>query len=90
MKFGIIKERKKPADRRVVFSPEALVQLKNQYPSIEILVETSDCRIFTDEAYEQAGIEVGTDLSTCDVLLGVKEVPVEALIPNKSYFFFKL
>ncbi|MBQ0908955.1 alanine dehydrogenase [Flavobacterium sp. F-328] len=88
MKFGIIKERKKPADRRVVFSPEALVQLKNQYPSIEILVETSDCRIFTDEAYEQAGIEVGTDLSTCDVLLGVKEVPVEALIPNKSYFFF--
>ncbi|MBC5862628.1 NAD(P)-dependent oxidoreductase [Flavobacterium turcicum] len=88
MKFGIIKERKKPADRRVVFSPEALVKLKNQYPSIEILVESSDCRIFTDEAYEQAGIEVGTDLSTCDVLLGVKEVPVEALIPNKSYFFF--
>lgn len=88
MKFGIIKERKKPADRRVVFSPEALVQLQNQYPSIEILVESSDCRIFTDDAYEQAGIEVGTDLSTCDILLGVKEVPVEALIPNKSYFFF--
>ncbi len=88
MKFGIIKERKKPADRRVVFSPEALIQLKNHYPSIEILVESSDCRIFTDEAYTQVGIEVGTDLSTCDVLLGVKEVPVEALIPNKSYFFF--
>src|SRR5690606_11738470 len=34
------------------------------------------------------GIEVTEDVSDCDVLLGVKEVPVEALIPGKKYFFF--
>ncbi|MEN9323548.1 MAG: Alanine dehydrogenase 2 [Bacteroidota bacterium] len=88
MKFGIIKERKTPPDRRVVFSPQALVELKNQFPQAEIKVESSDIRVFTDEEYQQAGFEVTTDLSDCDVLFGVKEVPVDALIPNKKYFFF--
>jgi alanine dehydrogenase len=88
MKFGIIKERKNPPDRRVVFSPQALVALKNQYPQAEIKVESSDIRVFSDEEYQQAGFEVSTDLSDCDVLFGVKEVPADALIPNKKYFFF--
>ena len=88
MKFGIIKERKNPPDRRVVFSPHALVNLKNTFPQAEIKVESSDIRVFSDEEYQQAGFEVTTDLSDCDVLFGVKEVPVDALIPNKKYFFF--
>jgi len=88
MKFGIIKERKNPPDRRVVFSPQALVALKNHFPQAEIKVESSDIRVFSDEEYQQAGFEVTTDLSDCDVLFGVKEVPVDALIPNKKYFFF--
>lgn len=88
MKFGIIKERKNPPDRRVVFSPEKLVEFKKQFPQAEIVVESSDIRVFTDEEYKQAGFEVVTDMSDCDVLIGVKEVPVEALIPNKKYFFF--
>jgi alanine dehydrogenase len=88
MKFGIIKERKNPPDRRVVFSPQALIALKNQFPQAEIKVESSDIRVFSDEEYRNAGFEVSTDLSDCDVLFGVKEVPVDALIPNKKYFFF--
>ena len=88
MKFGIIKERKNPPDRRVVFSPQALVALKNQFPQAEIKVESSDIRVFSDEEYQQAGFEVTIDLSDCDVLFGVKEVPVDALIPHKKYFFF--
>ncbi|WP_233897076.1 NAD(P)-dependent oxidoreductase [Tenacibaculum piscium] len=88
MKFGIIKERKNPPDRRVVFSPEKLQEFKEQFPSAEIVVESSDIRVFSDEAYQKVGIEVVTDMSDCDVLLGVKEVPLEALIPNKKYFFF--
>lgn len=88
MKFGIIKERKNPPDRRVVFSPAALLSLKEQYPQIEFKVESSDIRVFSDEEYTQSGIEVVSDVSDCDVLLGVKEVPVDSLIPNKSYFFF--
>lgn len=88
MKFGIIKERKNPPDRRVVFSPAALLSLKDQYPQVEFKVESSDIRVFSDEEYTQLGIEVVNDVSDCDVLLGVKEVPVDYLIPNTSYFFF--
>ena len=88
MKFGIIKERKTPPDRRVVFTPEELVRLKTEHPEAEIKVEASDIRIFPDSEYADAGIEVGTDMTDCDVLFGVKEVPVDALIPNKKYFFF--
>ena len=85
MKFGIIKERKNPPDRRVVFSPEELVRLKQNYPEAEIKVESSDIRIFTDEQYSNLGIDVSTDMTDCDVLFGVKEVPIDALIPNKKY-----
>ena len=88
MKFGIIKERKNPPDRRVVFSPEKLQEFKQQFPKAEIVVESSDIRVFNDESYKKAGINVVEDVSNCDVLLGVKEVPIEALIPNKKYFFF--
>ncbi|SHL71001.1 NAD(P)-dependent oxidoreductase [Flavobacterium xanthum] len=88
MKFGILKERKNPPDRRVVFSPNALTKLKQQYQNVSVMVERSDIRIFTDSEYENLGIEVTADISDCDVLFGVKEVPVENLIPNKTYFFF--
>ncbi len=88
MKFGIIKERKNPPDKRVVFSPEKLKEFKAQFPQSEIVVESSDIRVFKDEEYAAAGFEITNDLSDCDVLLGVKEVPVDNLIPNKKYFFF--
>ena len=51
MKFGIIKERKNPPDRRVVFTPEELVKLKMEYPDAEIKVESSDIRVFEDKQY---------------------------------------
>lgn len=88
MKFGIIKERKTPPDRRVVFTPEELLRLKAEHPEAEIKVESSDIRIFTDQQYRDLGIEVTEDINDCDVLFGVKEVPVESLIPDKKYFFF--
>lgn len=88
MKFGIIKERKNPPDRRVVFSPNELAKLKQLYNDANITVESSDIRIFPDVQYQSMGITVSDDLSDCDVLFGVKEVPVENLIPNKAYFFF--
>ncbi|AMA49970.1 MULTISPECIES: NAD(P)-dependent oxidoreductase [Flavobacterium] len=88
MKFGIIKERKNPPDRRVVFSPEELLKVKEIFPEANFEVETSNIRIFKDEEYSNLGISVDTDLTDCDILIGVKEVPVDALIPNKTYFFF--
>ncbi|TDE44902.1 alanine dehydrogenase [Flavobacterium rhamnosiphilum] len=88
MKLGILKERKNPPDRRVIFSPNELARLKQLYQGASIKVESSDIRVFTDEQYKNLGIEVTNDISDCDVLFGVKEVPVEDLIPNKAYFFF--
>ena len=88
MKLAIIKERKNPPDRRVVFSPQACADLLKEFPELEIKVESSDIRVFTDEAYKNKGITVTNDVSDCDVMLGVKEVPIGALIPNKKYFYF--
>ena len=71
-----------------VETDKQLQELKKQFPQAEIKVESSDIRVFSDQAYNTAGIEVVEDISDCDVILGVKEVPVEALIPNTNYFFF--
>ena len=88
MTFAIIKERKNPPDRRVVFSPEHLVEARTQFPEATFIVESSDIRIFPDEAYKDLGFEVLDDVSHADVMIGVKEVPIENLIPNKKYFYF--
>ncbi len=88
MKFAIIKERKNPPDKRAVLSPEACAALKKKFPSAEIKIESDTNRAFSDEEYRKMGIEVTDDISDCDVLLGIKEVPINHLIPNKKYFFF--
>jgi len=88
MKFAIIKERKNPPDKRVVLSPDACRKLLDTFPKMEINVESSQNRTFSDHDYINNGIDVVKDISNCDVMLGVKEVPVSALIPNKKYFFF--
>lgn len=88
MKFGIIKERKSPPDRRAVFSPETCKKLLAKYEEAQLVVEPSPLRAFTDAEYKDAGIEVADAMEECDVLLGVKEVPIQSLIPNKKYIFF--
>jgi hypothetical protein len=88
IKFALIKERKNPPDRRVVFSPEKLAEAREKFPNAEFIVESSDIRVFPDAAYEALGFEVTNDVTNADVMIGVKEVPVDDLIPNKQYFFF--
>ncbi|MEZ4794128.1 MAG: NAD(P)-dependent oxidoreductase [Flavobacteriaceae bacterium] len=88
MTFALIKERKNPPDRRVVFSPQECQEVIKKFPDACIIVEASEIRVFPDQAYRDAGFVVKDDVSEADVLIGVKEVPVEALIPNKKYFFF--
>ncbi len=88
IKFALIKEQKTPPDRRVVFSPNKLKELVKKYPEANFKVQSSDVRIFTDQEYRDAGFNVVEDVSNCEVMLGVKEVPLPALIPNKKYFFF--
>jgi hypothetical protein len=88
MKFAIIKERKNPPDRRVVFPPKLCKVVNKEFPDLKLSVESSDIRFFKDEEYDSEGFLPVNDISDCDVLLGVKEVPINALIPNKKYFFF--
>jgi len=88
MKFGIIRERKNPPDKRVVLSPSLCENLLQKYSEAKIIVEPSKIRVFLDNEYSDKGLEVASKMEDCNVLLGVKEVPIDALIPNKKYFFF--
>lgn len=88
MKIGIIKEGKTPPDERVPFSPEQTRELRNNFPGLQLVVQESDVRRFTAADYTAAGTPVVDCVDDADVLMGVKEVPIEQLIPNKTYFFF--
>ncbi len=86
MTIGIIREQKNPPDNRVPLSPSVCASLKKK--GIKVIVESSPDRCFSDEEYRKKGIEVSNDLSDCNVLMGVKEVPIDYLVANKTYFFF--
>lgn len=87
IRIGLIKERKTHPDNRVALTPEQCVSLQAKF-GVKILVEPSDWRCFTDDEYRAMGIEVSDNMASCDILMGVKEVPVDFLIPDKTYFFF--
>ena len=87
MKIGIIREGKVPIDKRVALIPAHAAALKSLY-NCEVVVQPSAIRAITDEEYVNHGIALQEDVSDCDVLFGVKEVPIQDLIPNKTYFFF--
>tara|TARA_B110000503_G_scaffold111426_1_gene166892 strand:+ start:16184 stop:17386 length:1203 start_codon:yes stop_codon:yes gene_type:complete len=88
MKIGIIKECKTPSDKRVVFTPSKCLAAKKLYPEVEFLIQSSDVRCYSDKEYSDLGFSVVDDVSSADVLIGVKEVPIDKLIANKKYFFF--
>ena len=88
MRIGVIREGKTPPDQRVPLTPEHCAEVLARFPYVELVVQCSEVRRIRDAEYEAAGIELADDLSDCDVLFGVKEVPIEQLIPEKTYFFF--
>ena len=86
--IGLIKEGKVPSDNRVALSPKQCRYLLDQFPSWDIFVESSPNRCFKDREYQKEGIKVVDDISSADLLFGIKEVPKDQLIPNKKYLFF--
>ena len=88
MKIGLIRETKTPVDNRVALAPEQIAALQKRFPDDAFVVQSSDTRVFTDDAYRSAGIEVRERMDDCDVLFGIKEVDTQTLIPGKHYFFF--
>jgi len=88
MKIGIIKEGKIPPERRVSLLPMQCKEIMHAFPEIEFIVEPSEHRCISDEEYKNAGITLSENMDQCDILLGIKEVPIYKLIENKTYFFF--
>jgi saccharopine dehydrogenase (NAD+, L-lysine forming) len=88
LKIGLIREGKIPADSRVALTPAQCKWLYKNFDDVKVIVQTSQTRCFSDKEYTMAGIEVLEDLTECNVLLGIKEVPKEMLLPNKTYLFF--
>ncbi len=87
LRIGIIRERKTPPDRRTPLPPLHARQLTEAHPA-EVVAEPSSIRCFSDQAYTQAGIPLSEDLTDCHLLIGVKEVPPDHLIADKTYMFF--
>ena len=87
MNIGIIRERKTPPDSRVPLTPEQCKHIMQNFP-VTIIIESSPNRCFKDAEYEANGVKVVEHLSDCNILLGVKEVPIASLVPEKTYFFF--
>ncbi len=88
MKIGILREGKTPPDKRVPLTPNQCIEVQEKFNHVKVAVQPSTERSFKDEEYSRLGISLQEDLSDCDILLGVKEVQINDLIPSKTYFFF--
>ena len=88
MKVGILREGKAKTDTRVALTPNQCRDLQDKYQDLEIFVQPSPDRCFRDEEYQSQGIRLEENLLECELLLGVKEVPISMLIPQKTYLFF--
>jgi len=84
----VIKEGKVPPDFRVPLTPKQCKAIETIYPNVKVHVQKSPIRTFKDEEYANEGIELVDSLEKCDIIFGVKEVQIEDLIPNKTFFFF--
>jgi saccharopine dehydrogenase (NAD+, L-lysine-forming) len=88
IRIGLIREGKKPGDNRVALTPAQCKWIQKNAPGLSIVVQSSTDRCFADREYQSAGASITEDMSGCDILIGIKEVPVEQLIPGKTYLFF--
>ncbi len=88
MKIGILREEKFPRESRVPLTPSQCKFLMERNPDIEVIVQPCKYRCFTNEEFQYQGVKLSEDVSGCDFLLGVKEVPVAAMLNNKTYLLF--
>jgi alanine dehydrogenase len=86
--LGIIKETKTPHDKLFHLTPKQCRWLLDRYPYLKVLVQPSPLRCYSDDEYRSEGIPLSEDLTSCQILMGVKEVKTQALMSGKSYLFF--
>jgi len=87
IKIGLIREGKIPPDKRVPFTPKQAEEIQQRFPHVRVIIEPSEIRCYKESEYEELGIAAG-NMRDCDILMGIKEVPIENLIEEKIYLFF--
>src|SRR5882724_11342321 len=87
IKIGLIREGKIPPDKRVPFTPLQAEEIEQRFPQVKIVCEPSEVRAYKDSEYRELGISIG-EMNDCDILMGIKEVPIKNLIADKTYIFF--
>jgi hypothetical protein len=87
-KIALIREGKIPADNRVALTPAQCKWVQKHFPHVQVVIEHSGDRCYNDNEYKRAGIEVVESINDCNILIGIKEVPVQNLIEDKTYLFF--
>ncbi len=75
-------------ENRTPLSPNQVSIILNKFSNIKIIVQPSNRRCFKDEDYQKAGAQITDDLSSANIIFGVKEVDISALIEGKTYLFF--
>jgi alanine dehydrogenase len=75
-------------ENRTPLSPLQVSNILNKFSNTRIIVQPSNRRCFKDEEYQKAGAQVTNDLSSVNIIFGVKEVNISSLIKNKTYLFF--
>ena len=75
-------------ENRTPFSPSQISDLLNNFSNLKIIVQPSERRCFKNEDYLKAGAQITDDLSSADIIFGVKEVDISTLIKDKTYLFF--
>lgn len=79
---GVRRETKNRWERRAPLAPPHVRTLTRK--GIAVLVQPSRMRIFTDDEYERAGAILTEDLSPASLILAVKEIPIDAIIPERT------
>ncbi|MBI4802909.1 MAG: hypothetical protein HY796_10340 [Elusimicrobia bacterium] len=85
--IGIRREDKNPWERRAPLIPEHVAGLVKDR-KIGVLVQKSDLRAVKEEEYLRAGAKMTEDLSACDIVFAIKEIPAGLLQKGKTYIFF--
>lgn len=88
IKIGLLKEGKVPPDKRVAFTPAQVEEIEQRFGHVKVICQKSSIRCFPDHEYSKLDLSIADDVSDCDILMGIKEVPISQLIPNKTYLFF--
>jgi len=73
---------------RVAFTPLQVEEIQQRFPDVTVVCQQSEFRCFKDSEFRELGIDVVEDVSDCDILMGIKEVPIANLLKNKTYLFF--